>query len=131
MRGVGLVPVLLLAAGAAFVVLSVIEGHAGLAIVVVLPVVYGGSLEFGLGVLLLVAGLLTLPFVSSTRFVVEDESGSETAVSGGSGGVVLLGPVPIFLGGWRGVPARTRWILAGVGGAVLVLAVLAWLWLGA
>jgi uncharacterized membrane protein len=44
----------------------------------------------------------------------------------GAGGVVLIGPVPIFFGSWRGANRRTKWLVAAIGGAVLILFVVAW-----
>jgi uncharacterized protein (TIGR00304 family) len=117
----------LLAVGAALVVVALLEGGAQLALVVVVPVVFGGSLEFVLGVLLVVAGLFCLPLAfegdrSSDR---EEVPPAGPSASAGSGGLVLIGPVPIFFGSWKGVATRTRVVVAVIGALVLVAAVVA------
>jgi uncharacterized protein (TIGR00304 family) len=124
-RAGAFVPLALLVAGAVLVGAAVAAGGASLAIVVVVPVVSGRSLEFVAGVLLLIAGLFTLPLALGP---VEERDGSDLAddagsASGGSGGVVLIGPVPIFFGRWKSVSFRTRLVAAVVGALVLVGAV--------
>lgn len=119
-----LLPIALIVAGLALVALAVADGGASLALVVVLPVLYGRSLEFVAGVLLFVAGLFALPLTFGS--VTPAEAGPEedtTASSGGSGGLVLIGPVPILWGSWKGVSPRTRVLLAVLGGAILAAAV--------
>jgi uncharacterized membrane protein len=123
-KATALIPLGLLAAGALLVGLAALEGGAHLAVVVVIPVVYGESWLFGAGVLFLIAGLFTIPLAFE-----RDErprspgSGSAPVPPGGAGGFVLIGPVPIFFGSWRGVSPRTRVILAVVGAALLVVLV--------
>jgi uncharacterized protein (TIGR00304 family) len=121
-----LVPAGLLLAGVVLVALAVLQGGAELAIVLIVPVVFGRSLEFAIGVLLLVAGLFTLPLAfepaEETEPAVPESTASRSA--GGSGGLVLIGPVPIFFGSWKTVSARTRWTAALLGGAVLAVAIL-------
>ncbi len=119
-----------LAAGVVLVAVSVVEGGASVALFVFVPVVSGSSLTFLLGVVLLVVGFLSLPFALS-----EDWSEAPPAlplngtappeVQGGVGGVVLIGPVPIVFGSWKGISRRTRWWLA-LAGAVLLTVAFVW-----
>ena len=116
-----------LAAGVALVALSVVEGGASVALFVFVPVVSGSSVTFLLGVALLVVGFLSLPFALAEGW---DEAApalpsSGTAPSegqGGVGGVVLIGPVPIVFGSWKGISRRTRWYLALAGAVLLTIA---------
>jgi len=127
-RTLGLVPFVLLGAGVALIADAVIAGGATVAIVVIVPVLSGSSAEFLLGVVLLVGAFFSLPFVLATE---RPEASSmptsaptpESAPPGGStgGGLVLVGPVPIFFGSWRNVSARTRLWVALVGAVVLAL----------
>jgi uncharacterized protein (TIGR00304 family) len=121
----GLVPAGLLGVGALLVGWAVAEGGAELAIVVIVPVLFGRSIAFVAGVLLLVAGLFTLPLAFEPAEEAEPPTagGSPAGTHGGSGGVVLIGPVPIFFGSWRNVSPRTRVLAAILGGAVLVVAI--------
>jgi uncharacterized membrane protein len=115
------VPVALLGSGTALIALAVTEGGAQLAVVVVLPVIFGQSWEFALGALLLVAGFFTFPFVFETRWEEDTPPSPESPpASQGSGGLLLIGPVPIFFGSWRNVSRRTRLIAAIAGAAVFV-----------
>jgi uncharacterized membrane protein len=121
-----LVPAALLGAGVVLVALSLRQGGAQIAIIVVVPVLFGRSLEFAAGVLLLVSGLFCLPLAFEPAEEAEGPTlpGTAPGPSGGAGGLVLIGPVPIFFGSWRAVSTRTRVIAAIVGGVVLVVAVL-------
>ena len=134
MRWVQLGSVALLLAGIALIAVSVARGGARVALVVVFPVVFGSSLAFLAGVLLLFVGFLTLPFAWATGD--EEFSPTSTAAerpsapgsSGGVGGFVLVGPVPIVFGSWKGVSRHTRWALAAAGAVLLTAVVVAFLW---
>ena len=111
----------LLVAGAFLVVYAALEGGAEVAVVIVIPVIFGRSWEFGVGVLLLLAGFFSLPLAFDPEVEPEPSApGARLPDSGRTGGLVLIGPVPIFFGSWRGVSTRTRVIAAIVGTAVLV-----------
>ncbi|MGI0132833.1 MAG: hypothetical protein ACREDK_07075, partial [Thermoplasmata archaeon] len=103
-RVLALLPLLLLVVGAALVVRAIVAGTASFFLVVIIPVVAGGSLEFVVGVILLLAGLFTLPLAWSSG---GDEDAPEAGSSGAprsgmrSGGLLLVGPFPIFFGGMR------------------------------
>jgi uncharacterized membrane protein len=120
-----------LAAGVALVVYSAVEGGASVALFLVFPVVSGSSLSFLAGVLLVFVGFVLLPFALAGGW---DEAeplprspspGPPTAKGGGVGGFVLIGPVPIVFGSWKGVSRRTRWLLALAGAFLLTLAIVA------
>lgn len=140
MRAARWLPIALWAAGGALIVDSVVRGSAQVWLVVVIPVVSGESAEFLLGVVLLLAGFLTFPWLGRAAEGPEGSRGLPTseppvseppwprgdAPSGtGGGGLILIGPVPIFFGGWRHASRRTRW-LAVAGGAILFLALFLW-----
>ncbi len=121
-------PVLLLA-GAALVALAIARGGASLYLVVFVPIVTGASVEFLAGVVLLLAGFFLLPSI-----VVGAAPGGPvaperpTSLTGGGGGLVLFGPVPILFGSYRSVSPRVRWWLSIVG-AILLVAFAASVWL--
>jgi uncharacterized membrane protein len=124
MRLVALVPAALLVAGAALVALAVISGSATVGLAVIVPFVIGRSLDFALGVLLILAGFLVLPLAFGAGD--EEPSGVEgpAGASWGGGGIVVVGPVPFFFGSWRSLSARTRLIIAVAIAAIFVLIVL-------
>ena len=130
MRALGAAAVASLVAGAALVFAAVLEGRATLSLIVIVPVVSGASGEFLLGVALLVLGLFLLPWglaePEGDEPLLPAPAPSEGGPTSGAGGVILLGPVPVFFGSWRNVSRRTRWIAALVGAAVLVLFVVGW-----
>lgn len=120
----------LFVAGLALVALSVAQGGASITLVVIIPVISGSSLTFLGGVVLLLAGFLALLFSYSGGW--EEESSSlspgatpTTTGTGGAGGLVLVGPVPIVFGSWRGVSRRVRGMLALLGAVLLIVVVLA------
>ena len=117
-------PVVLLLLGVAFVVDAVARGAASVALFVVFPVVSGTSAEFLLGVVLLLAGFLTVPLAfaafedpSATLTPVDPRARGE-APTGELGGLLLVGPIPIFFGSWKGVPVRTKVAVVVVGAVV-------------
>lgn len=122
MRWWALVPSGLIGFGMVLIALAALQGGAGVAVVVIVPVIYGRSLEFVAGVLLLIAGLFTLPlaFESAEGLPRSDLGGPEGEPYARSGGLILVGPIPIFFGSWKGVSGRTRTIAAIVGSIALV-----------
>jgi len=128
-RPLALLPIALLVAGAGLVAWAVALGEATVGIAVVVPFVTGGSWRFLTGVLLLVGGFLTLPFAWMSSDEEEPPGPAPAAAgapgpSGGTGGLLLVGPVPIFFGAWRGVSRRARLGAAIAGGLVCVVVLL-------
>jgi uncharacterized protein (TIGR00304 family) len=114
-------------AGAALVADAVLRGQASLSLVLVVPVFSGSSVEFLLGVVLLVVGFLLLPLSlwepSESEPLLRPAEGPSVpppSTGAAGGGVVLIGPVPIFFGAWKNVSRRVR-LLAAVAGAVLLV----------
>jgi len=130
MRRSGWVPVALLGAGVAFVVDAVARGAASVALIAIIPVISGTSAEFLLGVVLLLVGILTLPLaflrwdVSRDAAAVLDPRDRGETPSEEVGGLLLVGPVPVFFGSWKDVSLRTKLVAAIVGGALLVVLVM-------
>jgi uncharacterized membrane protein len=124
---------LCLVIGAALLADALATGGARLYLLLIFPVVTGTTLVFGLSVLFLVLGFLLVPFAFVTGAMPEllsppltspsppPPSGSED-----SGGLILIGPVPIFFGGWRrNPPISYRWaVLVGVVLAVVAVLLL-------
>ena len=132
MRAAGYVALSAIVAGAAIIVDAVAEGRALVSLVVIIPVISGSSAEFLFGVVLLAAGLFSLPWSLAEPPTPVAPPARETVASdagAASGGTVLIGPVPILFGSWRNISARARWILALVGAGLLVLFVIGWMWL--
>lgn len=127
-------PLVLLGAGVALVTHSVLTGATRVYLVVVVPVLSGASVEFGAGVLLLLAGFFTLPLAFSYDGpedlpVTSAPPGQGPARPTSTGGVVLLGPVPVFFGAWKGASRSAYWA-AGLLGAALLVVLVALLWFG-
>ncbi len=119
-------------AGGALLAYAVASGSARVALVLVVPVIGGTSAPFLGGVLLVIGGIVALPFALAPdveEMATRAPTGpTQPPTSWGGGGVVLIGPVPIFWGGWRDASRRTRWAVAGVGAALTLGVGLAW-WL--
>jgi len=134
-RVLSVAAVALFGAGVALVALSVAQGGASVALFVIIPVVSGSSATFLAGVGLILASFVAFLFAFSGGWD-EEPSSSATGTasasapsSGGAGGFVLIGPVPIVFGSWRGVSRRVRAMLALVGAVLLIVFVLALVWL--
>ena len=129
MRALWTLPVGLVAAGVVLIADAVARGAATMVWVLVVPVVSGGSLEFLLGTFLAVAGILAVPFAAFGSWEPEPSLPStarspDVPPRSGGGGLVLIGPIPIFFGSWRSVSPRTKALVAAVGAALLLVAVL-------
>lgn len=117
---------LLLVAGIALVADSIVTGAAHLTLLVVIPVVTGSSATFLGGAVLVVLGVAFLPFT----FVTPGAPLAEPAPPGvgpaerpaESGGLILVGPLPIFFGRWRGASAARYWLAVALGAALLTVA---------
>ena len=135
MRAAPLVAIGLLVGGAALVVDAIVRGSARVALVVIVPVVVGGSAEFVAGVGLIALGLVVLPLALAYGPISAPPGEAESPPlpperPGGSAfsGLVLIGPVPILFGSATRAPRWVRIALVLVGGAVFVLLVVAgWL----
>lgn len=123
MRPIRALPGVLLAAGAVCVAIAVHQGGVELGLFVVVPFLIGTGPLFALGVLLVIGGLATLPLAwDAAPGPVADRSAR--APTARSGGLVLIGPVPIFFGAWETADRRLYWLAAGVGLLLLVVVVL-------
>jgi uncharacterized membrane protein len=95
------------------------------ALVVVIPVVYGHSPVLASGIGLVVLGLVVAMLAASTWTEERDPAGvAKGDGSGGyrTGGVLLIGPVPIVWGAGASLSRRARWALAALGGGLLAVA---------
>ena len=122
---------MLLALGASLIVDSVLRGHANAAIVIVFPVLSGTSPEFLVGALLLFVGLLTAPLLAIGALVEPasaDGPDSTSEPARACGGVILIGPVPIFFGGWRRATRRTYWWWVAAATLFFLVVLVAWVW---
>lgn len=124
MRLAALVPAMLLAGGVAAIAAAVLTGGARAGLVVVVPVIFGSSALFLVGILLLIAGMFSLPLAFAPS-----EAGTNGPTETTSGGLVLIGPIPIFWGSAGRASRRVRIAAAVVGGLLVVVAavlVLGW-----
>jgi len=126
------VPLVLLAAGVGLVGDAILQGGATVAIVVVLPVIFGASTEFLLGVVLLLVGFVTLPLAMGWTLASEETDAGPAPARrevppAEVGGLILIGPIPLFFGRWRGMSRRIR-VAVALAGALLLLALLGLLW---
>jgi uncharacterized membrane protein len=120
-------------AGPGFLVLGLVllaaalaTGGAQLELLVIVPVFVGGASALFLGgVIALFLGLLLLPLAFGVRFALDPVSLDQSADSrpSRSGGVILLGPFPLFFGAWKS-PSRVSWWIAAAVGAAMVVAIL-------
>ena len=121
-------PVAALVAGVVLVAYSVLVSAVSVSLVVFVPVLTGRSTAFLGGVALLVVGFLTLPLAfafpahpgtPSPASPAGSAQADEEVGSTGVGGLVLIGPVPIFFGSWSRVSRRARWAAVLLGVALL------------
>jgi uncharacterized membrane protein len=123
------VALLALVVGLALLVDALVRGSAQASIIVIVPVLSGSSPEFVVGTLLTFVGLFGM-FLSSAGVTTVDEPVPGRTESR-SGGVVLIGPVPIFFGEWRrtGRHGFWGWVAAGSIATALLVLLFVWLWI--
>lgn len=112
---------------------ALLAGAARLYLLLIIPVITGTTALFALAVVLLLVGVFFLPL---TFAGVDGQQGEPSASpqpdtlapQSGSGGVIFIGPVPIFFGRWRNhPPVPYRWaLLLGVAFVVAVVVLLLW-----
>jgi uncharacterized protein (TIGR00304 family) len=121
-RGVrlaALAATLLLAAGVALIVVAVLQRTTQFAIVVFVPVFFTTSWELPVGVFLVIAGAFaTLVAVAPAGS--EGLAGAAPAEDRSTGGLVLIGPIPIFFGSMTRLSRRARWTVTVLCVAVFV-----------
>jgi uncharacterized membrane protein len=113
----------LLALGIALIAAAVATGAAQLDLVVIFPVFVGGASALFLGgVASLLLGIFLLPLAFGGSFELESPRSdpSNRSRPPGSGGVVLIGPIPLFFGSWKHPNRSTWWAAVGVGAALIV-----------
>ena len=122
----------LLVLGVALLIAAVATGGAQLALVVIFSVVLGGaSVLFLAGIASVFVGIFLLPLAFGD---VAPEAAAAFGAApqpegAATGGLVLLGPLPIFFGSWKNAGRRAYWLAAGVGLALLVAVItVALLW---
>jgi uncharacterized membrane protein len=117
------------ASGVVLVADAILRGAATLTLVLFVPVVTGSSIELLAGIGMIFVGLIAWAIASGTRADDLDDERPGTAPvpstrppprSFSSGGVVLVGPVPIFLGGYRPADRRTWWMWVTLGVALTI-----------
>lgn len=109
--------------GIALVFAAVATGAAQLELVVFLPVFVGGASALFLGgVLAIFLGLVLLPLAFGMEFAWDPVAVDrpERSPPPRAGGVVLIGPFPLFFGSWKSPSRMSWWIAAGVGAAMVV-----------
>jgi uncharacterized membrane protein len=126
MRPSVIVGPILLGAGAILIAVAALTGGAHAVLVLIFPVVYGDAPLFVLGILLIVTGVFALPFAFGAGTSREPAAAPTGPVT--SGGVVLVGPIPIFWGSASGASRRVRIATAIGGTAALIVAVALFVW---
>lgn len=127
-RWLAVLGALLLLGGAALVVNALETGGARLLLIVIIPVIVGGTPAFALGAFAILIGVALLLIGLAPTTGPDEEALPEGDRRGGSsepttGGFVLIGPVPILFGSFRG-SSRLRWALVAIGVAATLLAIL-------
>jgi len=108
-RPSAVVGAVLLAVGGTLFVLGLLQGGTSFAIVVVVPVFFTRSWELAVGVLLLTLGLFALLYAVSEPVAFAPSLPDAGGSGGGSAGLLVIGPVPIFFGSWTRLSVRARW----------------------
>lgn len=117
----GLLGASLLVLGIAVLLVALAEGEANVALIVIIPVVYGGGPLLVLAILFIFAGFLLLSFAFAHR-VEREGPPTDDEVKREFGGVVLIGPIPIVFGSARAL--RGTWALAALAALSLLVLLL-------
>lgn len=128
-----LIPMMVLFLGMIFILLGILEGDANIALFLFFPVIYGTGIYLMLGILLIfISFLLFFIFPFRTRYTSHRGRSEknfsynrqeEKELGSTYGGVIFIGPIPIFFGKDVSTTKKMMWI-----GLVIAL-ILAFLYL--
>ena len=109
---------LLMITGLVLIALALVTGEAKVALVLFIPVIYGGGILLLLGILLLFLGIFARFFLPMTH--------EETTLEKNYGGVVFIGPIPMVFGSDAKI-TRTMMYIGLVIAIILLLFYVLWL----
>ncbi|MEF8874622.1 MAG: DUF131 domain-containing protein [Candidatus Thermoplasmatota archaeon] len=115
-----LAPAIVLFLGILFIVLSIIQGNAEVALLLFIPVIYGAGIYLMIGIVLIfLSFILFFVFSFSDTYkkshrrmkkeVYEDPTESKETESS-YGGVIFIGPIPIVFGKDASTTKKMMWI---------------------
>lgn len=126
------IPLVLFAGGVTLITEAVLHGQVVATWAIVVLVLSGSSLAFAAGCALILAGFLSLPFLWAGAFrepeVAEPSEPEPTGSSSEAAAVVIIGPLPVFVGAWRKATTEMRWVAMVAGSVLALLFVLLVLW---
>jgi uncharacterized protein (TIGR00304 family) len=111
--------VALIIGGAMLLGLAILNEEASVALIFIIPVIYGVGPLAAAAVLLVFIGISLVMLSVTLRMANEQGSDAEPSKKREFGGVVLIGPVPIVFGSAR--TFRWTWALAALSLVVLLL----------
>jgi uncharacterized protein (TIGR00304 family) len=114
--------VVLIVAGAVLLGLAILNGDVTVAVIVIVPVIYGVGPLAVLAVLMLFAGITMLLLSAAPLMTKEEVADDGPATKKEFGGIVLIGPIPIVFGSARAL--RGTWALAALAALSLIVLLL-------
>ena len=96
-----IIPVIILLAGIFLVIFSVIEGEANIALLFIVPIIYGAGVYLAIGILLIfLSFIMFFLFLGHTGIERRKTKKGRTKTQKDSsyGGVIFIGPIPIIFG---------------------------------
>ncbi len=111
-------PLILFALGLLLVAASVLRGEASIALLVFIPIIYGGGWILGLGILLIISSFMSFFFISTDV--------KRTKSQSRYGGVVFIGPIPIIFGSDQKITKIMLYIGLAISMCLLLLFLIFW-----
>ncbi len=121
-------PLLVLFSGILFILIGVIQGDAHIALLFIIPVIYGSGLYLTIGILLIFLSFILFFVFSAASFKKQSDSRKDRAAYEESrsktksdyGGVIFIGPIPIIFGKDKSIAKKMMYV--GLAIAVILLA---------
>jgi len=108
-----IIPVFALIAGIFLVVLSIIEGQANIALLFIIPIIYGTGAYLAIGILLIfLSFIMFFLFIGPLKVERRETKGERTKTHKESsyGGVIFIGPIPIIFGKDKSVAKKMMYL---------------------
>jgi len=124
-----IIPVIVLLAGISLVIFSILEGEANIALLFIVPMIYGTGVYLAIGILLIfLSFIMFFLFLGHPKVVNREIKKTKTQKDSSYGGVIFIGPIPIIFGKDKSIAKKMMYlgllialILAAVYLAVILL----------
>ncbi len=106
-----IIPFIVLLAGISLVIFSIIEGEANIALLFIVPIIYGTGAYLAMGILLIfLSFIMFFIFLGHPRVGSREIKRTKTEKESSYGGVIFIGPIPIIFGKDKSIAKKMMYL---------------------